>query len=65
MAEELITAVTVVSLGATAVLVGVAWIITHALCKAYRLSRPQLDYWIILWLTWDVLIHFILVRAHQ
>ena len=58
---ELISTTTIVLLGFTVVLVVVAWLITEALARTFHLKRPRIDYWIILWLTWDALIHFILV----
>ena len=65
MATDLVSATTIVSLGFTVALVVLAWIITEALTRTFHLKRPHLDYWIILWLTWDALIHFILASfAH-
>ena len=60
-ATDLISTTTFVSLGFTVVLVVVAWLITESLRRTFHLKRPRIDYWIILWLTWDALIHFIVV----
>ena len=61
--DDLISNTTVISLGFTAVLLVVSWLFTEALSRSVSLKRPTVDYWILLWLTWDVLIHFILVRS--
>ncbi len=59
--EVLLTTTSLVSLSFTAVLFVVAWWITSALSRAFPFRRPTTDYYIMLWIVWDVLVHFTIV----